>query len=543
MNMGLEEMRKHGLKPNISTYNSLLGSALAAGDFTRAWRTIDQMESACSQGVDEFTMSILFKGYKRERRSMDGASIDKALALIEKHKVKVDEVLVNVALEACVALRDMKRLKAALDIFKRGGWAIHKQCAMHTYGILIKAYGQSRDLGEAWRLWNEVTVGKGLEASEQLYGQMLDVLVGNDCLEDALALFEDMKAIHRDSADSQGFAVAYAMIIRGFSQRKECARALQCYEEMKQCGTKASVVVLNTLIDACSRVGDMSAASKVFDEMADTQCEPDLITYSTLIKGHCSCGDVDRAVMLFKQMRTRGIVPDAIVFNSLLDGCAKKQMVVLCEQVVRDMEDAGVKPSNHSASILIKLYGRCKNLDAAFKVINEMPAKFGFQPNNAVYTCLMSACIANGRLEEALELRRRMAKEHIYPDEKTYSTLLRGVLRAASVELCVQLIYDALKQGNGRYARSLLEEELVQSVLILIQRRNLWEALGRQLAEDLRAAGVMVRCSADGPKAPNRASQTQRNHQGRSDGMTPTKAPRPMRRGGGGPRASAQCGS
>jgi pentatricopeptide repeat protein len=496
----LEEMKERGLRPNIATYNSLLSQNLAAGDFSRAWRTVEQMENS-GQSPDAYTISILFKGYKRERRTMDALSIDRALALVEKHSVKVDEVLVNIALEACVALRDLTRLKNAFDIFKRSGWAIPKQCAMHTYGVLIKAHGQSQNISEAWRLWEEVTVEKGLEASEQLYGQMLDALVGNGQLDDALVLFEEMKVAHRDSLNSQGFAVAYAMIIRGFAQRKECARALKCYQEMKMHGTKVSLVVLNTLIDACSRVSDMGTASKLHEEMVDMNVLPDLITYSTLIKGFSVCGELDKALQLFTTMRNKGIRPDAIVFNSLLDGCARKQMPALCEQVVADMETAGVVPSNHSASIMIKLYGRCKDLDAAFKVIDEMPKKFGFQANNAVYTCLMSACIANGRLEQAMELRTRMLKEGVYPDEKTYSTLLRGALRANSVELCVLLVNAALDQGASRNsARYLLDDELVKSVLLLIQRRHLWEAHGRELHERLRSAGVRTSCPADGPK-------------------------------------------
>merc|ERR1719207_239857 len=169
------------------------------------------------------------------------------------------------------------------------------------------------------------------------------------------------------------------MIIRGFAQRKNCTQALRCYEEMKANGTKVSLVVLNTLIDACSRVGDMDNAARLFQEMLDIQCVPDLITYSTLSKGYCVNGDLDQALQLFSLMRKKGIRPDAIVFNSLLDGCSKKQMPSLCEQVIRDMEEAGVVPSNYSASILIKLYGRCKDLDAAFRVVDEMPKKYGFQ--------------------------------------------------------------------------------------------------------------------------------------------------------------------
>jgi len=508
----LEEMRRRGLKPNISTYNSMLGGALAAGDFTRAWRTIDMMESSSGPGVDAYTISILFKGYKREHQVMDARSFDRTLALIHFYNVKVDEVLVNVALEACVSLRDEKRLMAALETFRKSGWTTPKQCAMHTYGLLIKAYGQSHQLDMAWKLWNEVTCNKGLVPTEQLYGQMIDVLVTNDRLDNALALFEGMKETYGDHMDSRGFAVAYAMIIKGYAQRKECPEAMRCYEEMRLHKAKIGLVVFNTLIDACSRVGDMDKAARLFRDMMDAQCPPDLITYSTLIKGYCVRDEVSEAMELFSLMRRKGIKPDAIVFNSILDGCAKKQMPDLCEQVIKDMEQAGVPPSNYSASILIKLYGRCNDLSAAFRVFDEMPKKYGFRPNAAVYTCLMSTCIANSRFDLAMGLRDRMVESRCRLDEKTYSTLLRGALRAGTVDQCTLLVHAALDQGG----RGLLDQDLVKSVLLLIQRRRLWEEHGQHILDRLREVGHPVR-SCPEPQAQRSGA---RNSRRRSSGSS-----------------------
>merc|ERR1719456_419519 len=239
---------------------------------------------------------------------------------------------------------------------------------------------------------------------------MIDVLVNNNRMEDGLNLFEEMKARCTGSR-GQSFGTAYASIIRGFAQRKECQRALQCYQEMLEHNVKISLVVYNTLIDACCRVSDMEGAATIFQEMVAGQVTPDLITYSTLIKGYCLCGDMDQGMQLFMLMRKKGILPDAVVFNSLLDGCAKRQMRTLCEQVVRDMAEAGVTPSNHSVSILVKLYGRCRDLDAAFRVFEEMPRNHGLKPNAAVYTCLMSSCIANNQLDKALELYRKMMND------------------------------------------------------------------------------------------------------------------------------------
>merc|ERR1719235_1661549 len=419
----LEEMRLCGIKPNIATYNSLLGTALSSGDLKKAWQIVDLMESS-GLGVDAYTCSILFKGFRTEGQTMDAYSVDRSLDLIRKYKVKVDEVFVNATLEACVRLKDLKRLQGALSTFEATGWKLPAQCAMHTYGTLIKAYGQSKQLPMAWKLWRDVTEVKRLTPSDQLYTTMIDVLISNNRIEEGLNLFEEMKARCTGNR-GQSFSIAYATVIRGFAQRKECQRALQCYQEMLEHNVKISLVVYNTLIDACCRVSDMEGAAKLFQDMVAGQVTPDLITYSTLIKGYCLCGDTDQGMQLFMLMRKKGIVPDAVVFNSLLDGCAKRQMRTLCEQVVRDMAEAGVAPSNHSVSILVKLYGRCHDLDAAFQCFEDMPRENGFRANAAVYTCLMSACIANNQLDRALALRQQMLKERVALDQKTYSTLLR----------------------------------------------------------------------------------------------------------------------
>jgi len=481
----VEEMRLCGIKPNLATYNSFLNGSVAAGDFGKAWRCIDSMERS-GLGADAYTISIIFKGFKQECRCMDASFIDRALALIKKFQIKLDEVLVSSALEACSRLKDARRLANALDTFKRSGWTM-KECNMQTSGTLIKAYGHNRQLPLAWQLWREIA-GKGVPASEQLYGQMIDALVTNCRLDDAMVLFAEMKRTHGKTIGSQGFAVAYAIIIRGHAQRKESAKALGLYEEMIANGTKVGLVVFNTLVDACSRVMDVQGAARIFQDMIDAQCLPDLITYSTLIKGYCACGEMDQAMQLFVVMRQKQIQPDAIVYNSLLDGCAKKQMVALCEKVLADMQDTGVSLSNHSVSILVKLYGRSRDLEKAFSVVDDIPKRYGFVPNVAVFTCLMQACIWNGSLDRALGLRSRMLEERQHPDEKTYSTLLRGALRAGKPDLCASLIHAALEQGGPR----LLNEEIVQSVLALTRQRRVWDEHGLPLLTALRLKGIYV---------------------------------------------------
>jgi len=485
----LDEMREQGVRPSSSTYNAIISSALTTGDLERAWQNVAQLE-VCG-GVDAYTVSILFKGQKKERQAMGADAFDKTLGLIERNSVKIDEIMINAALEACVAMRDARRLAACLTLFNRRGWAVPNQCGLVTYGLLIKAYGQQKQIGWTWKLWTEVTQERGIAPSEQLYGQMIDALVVNDRLDDALALLQEMRLNFGDRLESQGFSVAFAVIIRGYAQKRDCGRALECYEEMNCHNMKVGLVIFNTLIDACCRVGDMDSAARLFRDMMEADCLPDLITYSTLIKGYCGRGELEEAMELFALMRNKGITPDAIVFNSLLDGCAKQQRINLCEKVFEDMIAAGIAPSNYSASILIKLYGRCHNVDAAFQVLEELPVKYGFRANIATYTCLMTTCIANGQLNKAMCLLTRMAQDGVAPDDRTYSTLLRGALKTNHVENSLTILRTVLTRGDAR----LLDAELVANVISMMRRKRGPDPSVEEMSQQLRQAGLSAHSS------------------------------------------------
>merc|ERR1719181_2278706 len=101
-----------------------------------AWRFVDEMERNAVV-VDNFTCSTMMKGLKYKSSKED---VDKTLGLIERSRVCPDEVLVNTLLDACVRLRDAKRLTTALNTFRVSGVVPSE----HAYGTLLKAYGQAR---------------------------------------------------------------------------------------------------------------------------------------------------------------------------------------------------------------------------------------------------------------------------------------------------------------------------------------------------------------------------------------------------------------
>jgi len=57
-------------------------------------------------------------------------------------------------------------------------------------------------------------------------------------------------------------------------------------------------------------------------------------------------------------------------------------------KVYKNMEILRIKPSNVTYSILVKIYGKQRNLPKALGVLEEMK-KDGIKPGLIVYTCLL----------------------------------------------------------------------------------------------------------------------------------------------------------
>ena len=120
----------------------------------------------------------------------------------------------------------------------------------------------------------------------------------------------------------------------------------------------------NSIIDCCIRCRRFEVAQGIFEEMKQVGSEvsPDLITYSTMVKGHCQEQDLKGALTVLQDMEKRNIKPDEVLYNSLLDGCCKADQIDIAMMLYKNMRTLGIKPSNVTFSILIKIYGKSKEV-------------------------------------------------------------------------------------------------------------------------------------------------------------------------------------
>jgi len=424
---------------------------------------------------------------KALKRIKDPKDVGRALELLDRSGVDVcsDEVLLNTVLETCTRHRQLHRLESIVAAFTNS----NLRPSVHTYGSLIKACSTLKRLDKCQHLWHLMVDQRALVPNDIVLGCMLDALVCNDKVEDAVVLLGTWR--NKIAPNT----VMYSTIIKGFANSRQAARALDMWREMCELKLAFNIVVYNALVDSQARVGAMDEVFKLVESMEPNGCSPDNITYSTIVKGYCIKGEVDKAFEVFRTMQKSGMAADSIVYNTIMDGCTRHNRMDLVDLVLADMDKNSIRPSNFTLGIMMKMYGRRHQLDKAFEVIEELPKKHGLHVNTQVRTCLMCACLSNHDLVRAMKVFEDIKAAEGSADAKAHSSLLSGLVRLGHLEKAVALVEAAYGLGNvarGLPAGQVLEAEVLEQLMRSLGQRQLMQNLGLPLLERLRAAKVPI---------------------------------------------------
>jgi len=429
-----QEMSARGLAATNVTFHCLLNAYVQKGDRRGMWRMVEQMQAA-GHHPNAVTCSILLKAVVSPAWFAD---LQRIVRLVEVAQQPSDEVLFASLVEASIRAKCLGLLAEKMKSFAAQGSLA--KLSSPTYGSMIKAFGQARDVQQVWELWKQM-LGQQVTPTPITVGCMIEALVANGCTQEA---WELIQTLWEDEAQRHTVnTVVYSTILKGFAMTRLHAKVTTLYEEMKEREIPRNTITFNTILNSIARCGLMDRVPEVLEDMrtSEPKAEPDLVTYSTIIKGYCQSGSVDRAMELLRQMcKESGLKPDEVMYNSLLDGCSREKRLDDALGLLAEMRAAGIAPSNYTLSILCKLLGRARLLAQAFDLVESISKEFGFHPNIQVYTCLIQACFHNRQVAKALALHDQIVREGVDPDEKTYTALASGCLQAGAVEKAATVV-------------------------------------------------------------------------------------------------------
>lgn len=166
--------------------------------------------------------------------------------------------------------------------------------------------------------------------------------------------------------------------------------------------------------------------------LKEDRVKPVNYIYNILIGACADVGYTKKAFKLFNDMKKRALVPTGDTYTCLFHACANSPWPVeglkRAQNLRELMIEKGIEPNLTNYNAMIKAFGRCGDLPAAFRLVDEMQAK-KIKVRSHTLNHLLHACITDKEsgLRHALIVWRKMLKLREKPNIYTFNLMLKCV--------------------------------------------------------------------------------------------------------------------
>ncbi|QCD99634.1 Pentatricopeptide repeat [Vigna unguiculata] len=240
------------------------------------------------------------------------------------------------------------------------------------------------------------------------------------------------------------------------TRRKQLRQILNEVEVARRQFGKLNTIVMNAVLEACVRCGDIDSAIRIFVEMKKGDgCGVDTVTYATLLKGLGEARRVDEAFEMLETVENGTAMGSPnlsapLIFgllNALIKGGDLRRAHGLLARYGFVFQEGG-KFSVSVYNILIKGYVNSGYPHTAINMLNEI-LRQGIMPDRLTYNTLILACVESGKLDTAMqffeEMKGRAQKfvnDDMFPDIVTYTTLLKGFGMAKDLASVLKIVLE-----------------------------------------------------------------------------------------------------
>jgi len=170
-----------------------------------------------------------------------------------------------------------------------------------------------------------------------------------------------------DSCHSSQTSTAYGALIKACAHRGEVTKVEALLEKMVKEGYEPSLSVFDSVIHACTQIGNLAKAERYLEVMeAGTRGPgPDVITYNSVINACAAQGEAARAEALLLRMMARGLVPNEVTYGTICKAFARQGEVAAVERIMAALEESGTPLNEYFYASLISACGAARPVDPA----------------------------------------------------------------------------------------------------------------------------------------------------------------------------------
>lgn len=297
---------------------------------------------------------------------------------------------------------------------------------VYSYNLMIRAFSLSCHPLTSLSLYHNLLF-QGLHPNEYTLCFLLT------CCANAFALREGRQVhVHLIKHGFEHRVFAATSLIHMYGNCQTLPDALQLFEEMPQ----RSEVTWGAMIDACVAHGELIKGLQLLVEMSCLRVEA---SNATLVTALCACGemgDFGLGRMIHAYIEIRGLEHNVTLGTSLVDMYAK------CGAIDMAMEVFHAIPEKSAATWNCMIHGLSMNsrAGAALNFFGEMQ-RMGVRPNAATFVGVLHACSHAGLVRDGIECFYSMSEKYsLVPNIKHYGCMVDLFSRAGRLEEALEVI-------------------------------------------------------------------------------------------------------
>ncbi|XP_027170042.1 pentatricopeptide repeat-containing protein At5g16420, mitochondrial-like [Coffea eugenioides] len=202
------------------------------------------------------------------------------------------------------------------------------------------------------------------------------------------------------------------------------------------------------IIQKLSRARAFQDMETLLDELkrAGISCAENL--FIVVIRNYGIASKPKKALKIFLKMNEfSGVKRSVKSFNTLLNALVQNKYYDLVYGLFKNCRKKfDIVPNVSTCHILIKALCRKNDVNAAIRILDEMPA-MGVVPNVVSYTTILSGYVARGDLVGAKRVFHEIHDRGWFPDVMTYTILIDGHCKQGQLVDAIKVMDDMEENG------------------------------------------------------------------------------------------------
>lgn len=261
------------------------------------------------------------------------------------------------------------------------------------------------------------------------YGQLISntpLSDNHDEATDALWMFNEARS---NNVPLNTFL--YNVVLSKLSKARRLNDAIFYFNDMDLTNTKKSSVTYGTIISACCRCCDESAARSFFEEMeASPYYTPKIAPFNILLQFYVhNKRDRNSALQIYARLRELGLKPSAHTYKLLIDAYSMIEPINIeaADSVLLSIiADNSAVTTKHYSSLLYARGVSMKNQIAAQEFYNALIMNNRVRPDKNIFQALLETYVVNKSVRSTPGVLKDMISYGVDLDAYMANILIRG---------------------------------------------------------------------------------------------------------------------